>query len=269
MRPGQQQHIALTLWPFLDILSCLAGALTVIIATLLVTQLVEDPVKNQAVNDKLAQMRRELEWKQAEVARYKGYIQKQAQQQAAAQKAREEYLSAQQDLEEQLRRQAMLVSLMQQKDEAQRQIRELRERYAKQEAEINQLRIAQKGRATTNISDRIEVHFTGRGQNLRPTFVECTPDGIVIREGKEMGFVRTQNIGASDDYRRVLGRAGETLGGTVIFLIRPSGVDAFARAEEVALRAGVRNGKLPIPGEGVIDLGPYGGKTTSIPPTGG
>src|SRR5687768_9997518 len=108
-------EIALTLWPFLDILSCLAGALTVIIATLLVTQILEDPEINRAVNDRLAKTRREIEWKRAEVSRYANYLQKQEQRRAVQQKVREDHFLTRQQLEDQMQRQATLVSLMQQR----------------------------------------------------------------------------------------------------------------------------------------------------------
>jgi hypothetical protein len=260
-----EQHIALTLWPFLDILSCLAGALTVIIATVLVTEIVEDPAVSGPLNERLTQAKKENERRRAEIGHYQAYIRDKERQQADLQKAREAYMLTQQDIEDQLRREAMLVSLLRQKEDVERQIQELRDKYARQSAEIGAFRATNQGGVGTNVNDRIEVHFAGRGKDLKPVFVECNMEGIVIRAGHETSFVRIQNISASDEFHRVLNTVETTLGGTVIFLIRPLGVEAFEQAEEVAEQEGVRNGKLPIPGEGVIDLGPYGDQA-AVPP---
>jgi hypothetical protein len=42
--------------------------------------------------------------------------------------------------------------------------------------------------------------------------------------------------------------------GTVIFLIRPSGVETYKRAVKMADELYIRNAKLPMPGFGEIDF---------------
>ncbi len=255
----REEHAVLTLWPFLDILSCLAGALTVVIATVLITDLIEDPVSSQPVNEKLIQINRENKLKMAEIERYREYLKAAERRLTDLQKAKEDDMRKEQELEDGIKRQAMVVSLLRQQDAVEGQIDALRKKHAQQEEQIGVYRKVNQGYQGTNVTDRIEVEYTGRGKGLKPVFVECTENGIIIYTGDKKIFVRSQNVAVSDDFRQIMKLVQSTAGATVIFLIRPAGVEAFEQAETVVNNAGVRNGKLPIPGDGVIDLGPYGG----------
>lgn len=53
---------------------------------------------------------------------------------------------------------------------------------------------------------------------------------------------------------RFLRRVNSQQKGIVIFLIRPDGVSLYDQAIRIAENQKVRNGKLPLPGHGTLDL---------------
>ena len=64
---------------------------------------------------------------------------------------------------------------------------------------------------------------------------------------------------ANADFHGALDRAKGRKDGTVVFLIRSDGVGTYQKAARVADERGVRHGKLPAPGQGVLDMSAYGG----------
>jgi hypothetical protein len=86
------------------------------------------------------------------------------------------------------------------------------------------------------------------------SFVECADSGIVLFEGNEPKRVRTADIGVDPDYQSLLQNVSENPKGIIIFLLRENGLGTFYAAKGVADERGVRTGKLPVIGQGNIDL---------------
>ena len=53
---------------------------------------------------------------------------------------------------------------------------------------------------------------------------------------------------------KLLDRVAQQERGTVIFLVRPNGVGNYYHGKNIARTRYCRNGKLPVPGEGALDL---------------
>ena len=102
----------------------------------------------------------------------------------------------------------------------------------------------------------ILIDPSGIGPNYQPYLVECTADYLELHRTKgDFSFrIPTEEVARSPEYKKFLRRVRAISRGLVIFLIRPEGVGTFKAAEQVALQLKVRNAKLPLPGQGMLDF---------------
>jgi len=101
---------------------------------------------------------------------------------------------------------------------------------------------------------KVRIQPGGSGVNLNPTFVECTASSAVIYEGKTPKRIRRADLRSDETYLALLNRIAEAPKDTVIFLVRDDGLGTFYTARAVARSKYARNGKLPVPGQGKLDL---------------
>jgi len=101
---------------------------------------------------------------------------------------------------------------------------------------------------------------TGSGEGLKPVFVECTSEGIIIHDKPGVTFIEVKNddIENSEEYQKVLQKVNESLDSTLIFLIRPGAVKTYYKANSNAKGKIVRSGKIPLPSLKQIDFGIFG-----------
>ncbi len=87
-------------------------------------------------------------------------------------------------------------------------------------------------------------------------FVECNSTGIVIHGGDAASApVPTATIETSEAYGDLLTRVKNTRDSMVLFLLRKGGNEAYRWAAGIAeTKYQVNTGKLPVPNEGKIDL---------------
>ncbi len=98
------------------------------------------------------------------------------------------------------------------------------------------------------------IRPAGTGRDMVAFFVECADSGIVLFEGDEPKRIRTADIGVDPDYQALLQKVSTTDKGIIIFLMRENGLGTFYAAKGVADERGIRTGKLPVIGQGNIDL---------------
>lgn len=101
---------------------------------------------------------------------------------------------------------------------------------------------------------------TGSGEGLKPVFVECMPEGVIIHDkpGITSIEVKSGDIENSGEYQKVLQKVNESLDSTLIFLIRPGSVKTYYKANSIAKERKVRCGKIPLPSLKQIDFGIFG-----------
>jgi len=94
------------------------------------------------------------------------------------------------------------------------------------------------------------------GSGAKLFFVECTGEGLIIhRPGSDPQRVSSAAIGTDGGYNNFLGQVQRTPGSLLIFLMRQEGHTAWQRGAGLAeSRFEIRTGKLPIPGKGPVDL---------------
>jgi hypothetical protein len=85
-------------------------------------------------------------------------------------------------------------------------------------------------------------------------FVEAARDGLVIHEGDKPWNVPTATIGADPRFKALLDGVKGDAESIVTFLVRPDGLASLGAGQRVAQAAGVRSGRVPLPGGGALDL---------------
>jgi hypothetical protein len=206
---------SLSLFPFLSVLACVIGALTLLITALAIGQLATDTVdvadfraaeaKVQEGTAERAELQARLAWSEAS-------------------------------------------SLERRRSELERERDRLRAELQSVSAELD-------GRSALPTEPRILLQPSGSGQRLSPRFVECRAGELRLHQGGGFGPpIPVDQLPASARYRQFLREVVGLRSGTVIFLIRPDGVRTYNAASAVAAALGVRHGKLPIPGQGEIDF---------------
>lgn len=101
----------------------------------------------------------------------------------------------------------------------------------------------------------VSIRPTGTGAGQDAVFVECTDAGIVLLEGEEIR-IRTADLGNDRRYLDLLEDVASSADKIVIFLLRDNAADAYWAARKIAEQQGSRHGKIPVIGQGRIDLSP-------------
>lgn len=86
-------------------------------------------------------------------------------------------------------------------------------------------------------------------------FVECTGEGIAVHQDGKTFRVTSNAIGADAGYNEFLTSVKRTPKALLIFLVREDGHGAWTRGAGLAeSRFEIKTGKLPVPGKGDLDL---------------
>jgi Skp family chaperone for outer membrane proteins len=256
--------------PFLDILCSLIGVLILIIVVLCVAQMQKIGGRTKedlALAQRFQELQNRVRAAQKSEAETKAKL-------AALEKAKADLAA----------KQARLAELREQLATSAEAAKAREERAAKARLELERLReqIAAVERAAAPLAAEIEklkaeiaarsikpdakppplvVRPSGSGQlGMRPTFfVEAGGSGVVIHKGPGATVkVATDAVATDPEFNAFLGRVKATPNATLIFLIRPSGFWSFRRAAGWAEQQyQINTGKLPLPGDGEVDLSAF------------
>lgn len=254
-RQSRKQEVSL--FPFLDILACVIGNLILIITTVVLEQVDTKPVAEAARFD---EARIEAERDAAEAKRLRDQL-------AELRRSQDRNDSRLQDAHRQLA-------------EAERKSREATARIdalpkpppPDEKLTVERVRLEQKRMQIQEEISRIEVDIAaarkkseqsivvlpaGRAGERGPSravFVEVGADGLTFHEGEAVWSVPVDKLAGDERFQRI----GEALKADeqaiVTFLVRPEGVGVLLQAQQVMKAAGVRFGKVPLPGKGSLDL---------------
>ncbi|MFP6605410.1 MAG: hypothetical protein VCC19_02440 [Myxococcota bacterium] len=252
MARGPSRDLGSSLFPFLSVLACVIGTLTLLIASLAIGQVAED-LLDSAIDplevEHLDAQRAELRALEQEVE--------------ALEHLAEELAAARAELR------ALGVRPDQSELDRQREV-EIRHRSAQLTASLPRLErenedlvASIQGVEVALVNDRpgsdtrpMRILPHGKARPLRPYFVECREDGVrVHHENLRESFYLAR--GSLDDVARLrsfLQRVRGVLDGTVIFLIRPNGVGTYEWVSEMSGRLFVRQAKLPLPSQGSLEF---------------
>ncbi len=275
-RPKDDEGVSL--FPFLSIIACVIGVLTLLIAALALAQMGSN--EGVASLEQYEKVQRELKEIQEEIERLKTEVGDDALQRANEMSEKQrELAAANQRLEQLLKRiielRKLLADLAQEvkgaeggtsKDgmDAERRGNEL----ARLKAEIEQLEkslVAQKEqlaqldkeleeRAKPPVESEVSVLPSGSGLGFEPVFVECTGGSVVIHQGDELPRILATELDQNETFLKLLVEVAASPKKTVVFLIRDNGLGTYRTARNLANVHEARNGKLPVIGKGRLDL---------------
>lgn len=278
-RGGEEEGISL--FPFLSIVACIIGVLTLLISALSLSQMGSN--EDIAGYEQYQKILRQLKEIEAEIARLKKQVSEDelARVNAMADKDRKLAAAMQQlkRLEDEIvKLRALLAQLAQEvqvakggasKDGDNKEV--MRNRLARLKAEIEQLKEnvttqkEQLAQLDKELEERKkppkESEFTvlpgGTGRGFEPVFVECAGGSIVIHQGDDLPRVLAAELEQNETYLRLLTQVAVSPKKTIVFLIRDNGLGTYRKARDLAYLHEAKNGKLPVIGKGRLNLSQF------------
>jgi len=255
-RRRSRDHLALSLLPFLSVLACVIGTLTLLLAALAVGSLGGAPLEQirlaeqfESLAEFLSGGAERLELLEAQLRRSE-HVANEGEELGL----RLAGLGLSPDIS--LEDLEGLVDLTERRKEADRQRRRLGLLLDRSEADLEERADAAAQRSSLQLRAPIVIDPTGLGPTRRPYLVECSKDYIELHRTKGDWTYRIQRheILTSPDFPKFLRRVRAIHDSIVIFMIRPDGVQTFHEAEMLARQHNVRHAKLPLPGQGKLDF---------------
>ena len=256
-RKRSRDHLAVSLFPFLSILACVIGVLTLMITALTLGQVGEKAVNQEAIDRAEEYLRIKADADKADAKSQQviamltqGKLTVDALEKAkadlAALKARRE--AAAKSAASEAQTTEALAKLTRRGEELEKQLKKLHDDAGPLTAEVES---REKSREPV-----VTIRPGGTGVNLKPTFVECAAAGLVLYEGQPPTALAVPRaaMAGSDAFLKLLDRVAQQEGSTVVFLIRPNGIGTYHAASAMARARYAHHGKLPVPGEGRLDL---------------
>ncbi len=243
-----------SLFPFLSILSCVIGVLTLLITAMAISQMDTPEISEtenfedlKATDSKMTVKIKSLE----------------SRLQDSNQHAVE--LFQQQDkltlLLDQLKKSEAEVKSAQEKVDPQFVKMDLDSKIKDLKAEKQQLD-TEYATLEVELADRVDkkegivqVRPGGTGVDFQPTFVECRKEGLVLfKSDGTLHNILASQIGSDVVFLSTLDKLSDTPNSVMTFLLREDGVSTYYRARSIARSRYTKNGKLPVLGKGKLDL---------------
>ena len=254
----------ISLFPFLSIIASVIGVLTMMIATLALAQ---TDTPDVAMIEEYEQTQKELSQAEEKVEQLKIEI---SQTSSDALKLREQkqtldvtveelqtLLTELEKVEKELAKQKEVEVVIPQVDEADRetaadmanQAESLKEELAQLEKELSS--------RTSSKEANVTVLPQGSGLDFQPHFVECAADSIVMHNVKPTQRIRINNITKDKSFLELLNLVANGTNDSIVFLVRSDALSTYNRCKKICDEKEIRSGKLPVVGQGRIDLGAF------------
>lgn len=275
-RRAKEQGEALSLFPFLSILTCLIGTLTMLIALLAMQQVSKTEGDKQKI-EKSEQERLIAETRLRDYNALKDKIQKDkisiTALKISLKELEEKRKVLQEELERLIKEKALRVDEIAKRNKAASKAEELmgelnrfKDKIVKLTADIDRVKkeISEKNALLSTKTKKpistVMVRPSGSRSGLTPTFVECTKDAVVIYDPEGTKRIPASVLKTDQAFNGLLATVKANEQKTIIFLVRSEGIWTFRTASAQADAVDTRYGKLPIVGDGVLDLSLFGVK---------
>lgn len=254
-RTSRKQEVSL--FPFLDILACVIGNLILIITTVVLEQVDTKPVAEAAhLEEALLQAEKDA----AEARRLRQQLadlrNRQDSHDSRLRDAHQAIAEAERKRKEAAARLAALPpppradeTLAVERKRLDEDRRKTDEELRKMEADI----AAAKKKSEQSIMI-LPAGSGGEGRPSRGVFVEVNADGLVILSDGQAWQVPVNGLASDERFRTVIEAVRADEQSIVTFLVRSDGVGVLRQAQNFLKAAGVRFGKVPLPGKGNLDL---------------
>jgi hypothetical protein len=257
-RPGGGDD-DISLFPFLSIIACVIGVLTLMIATVTMTQMDR---KDVAIIEAYETSSAEMAKLQENIARLKKMLEQKFG--SAAVRTHREIEASEKELQSLLKQLEQVTNELEKLKETKVVVPTLkpqqRESVASMEtqlqsitAEVAQMEKDLSGRKEASQS-KFSILPSGSGLDFKPHFIECAGDALVLHDFDPPKTIRAANMVTDKDFLKILETVANGVNDTIVFLIRSDGLNTYYAARKLCSENSIRNGKLPVVGDGKIDL---------------
>ncbi len=253
---------SISLFPFLSVLACVIGTLTLMITALSLGQMDNDTV---ASAEEFERVKKELE---AEEKRVESIEARMKRANAQANEEQQRLIELRQKLQQLMQQQQKLKKAAEEAEvpdlpvvdekKHKEHVERLQEELKAVKEEIEKIRkeLAEKKKPPEEAVVRIRP--SGSGVGLKPTFVECTASAVVLFTGDKPTRVSRGSLSTAPEYLELLDSIAKRSDSTIVFLVRDDAIGTYRSAASVARSHYARNGKLPVIGHGKVDLSLFG-----------
>jgi acyl-CoA synthetase (AMP-forming)/AMP-acid ligase II len=261
-RRQKNKVVFISLLPFLSILACLIGSLSLMITGISFgqmeeTQAPEDVTENQKQNKEYDQIRTDIVVLRNQIKQIQSKIKAVNDEENNLAEVKISYNELTSKLEEAkanttngLRRIGLL-------NEERRQNRVNIEQLKQENANSEKLIISHKSdlafRKDPVNHPRTIVKTITDGSIKTPFFMECKNDQLLFIEKGKLKSTFKMPLISNKEFHSFLTRVNKVNGGGVIFLVRTSGSEVYKKAKRLAIHFSCKNGKIPVQGIGMID----------------
>lgn len=256
-----------SLFPFLSIIAAVIGVLTLMIAAVTLGQMNQDDVKAAIANAiqlealqkqvaaaeaKIEELRLQLEKEQAQLLQTASSRQSELVKSRAELDALIKQLADQQRKTEELKKIEIVIPAIPESeretiDDLQTQLKEVNDRLALLQKQLDE-------RKKPPEEAQVSVLPGGTGLNYVPNFVECTADAIVMHTEDPPLTIRTPQVAAHAKFVALMEKVANSKNETIIFLLRSDSLKTYRVVNKLCTDFQVRNGKLPVVGNGRLDF---------------
>ena len=247
----------ISLFPFLSILACLIGALTILIVALSVSEILQGR-KDEAVaraedyvalQTEIADRKAESEEKEEELRRTNATVVELA-------KIQPRIDEVQAELEDLSKDATRLPPLVRQMEEARKERDRIEDERKKVEAGLVGGR-ERLGELAKQAGKGLPLRILSTSEYFRrvtPVFVEARKEGLVIHSPSQRVQVPRAAIGSNAKFKQAVDYVAAKENRIVVFLVRDDARTSFNQARDFARGKGAVTSKVPLLGGGDLDL---------------
>ncbi|NLS93297.1 MAG: hypothetical protein GXX96_14165 [Planctomycetaceae bacterium] len=250
-----KNKVSVSLFPFMSILACVIGTLTLMLTAMALGQMDNEVVysaeRYKKVEDQIKkeqQLLRKLEEQLKEVG---AGMDEELMKANLRREELERQIAALQDAREAPAEMPDIPPVDEEKhkkrmEAIQEELAEINEEIAKLQPKVAELGDAEES--------KVIIQPSGSGIDLDPTFIECTASGLIFLEEEPPRRLRKADMAGDEAFLALLDGIAKQPKGIVIFLVRDDALDTYFAAHDIARAHYARAGKLPVIGQGQIDL---------------
>ncbi len=269
-RQRDDGETGVSLFPFLSILACMIGTLTLMIMALALTGMTptggreEDEVaraeENARLQKALKASRSKIIERRKQVGQAKAVNQKVTLAQTRVQSLRDAEKMASASAAQVAKLKAQRAALQKTVAQKKARVATMEKDAARLSKELKALNASIATRQQVSSDATLQVLPPSGGAKLTytPTFVEARKTGITIHTGAKPREIATGNIGKDKSFADLLKRLSGDASSQIVLLIRSDGLDARAQVLNHTRKHGVVCGQLPLLGKGKLDLSGVG-----------
>lgn len=269
-RPKKTGHVV-SLFPFLSILACVIGVLTLLITAMALGQMDQEAIRsaridihNKSERDRAyEELLDGINSTEEQVVETRRKIAEAMALKRKLEAAREELAKLDKSiLTKMTSADPQAVDLLAQRNTIRDRISEFKEDLLNFNQLIAQMKKELGLRRSPPQHAVVKIQGGGTGNvnetKQTPTFIECTASTVIVYHsvGKTMR-IRRSSLAGSDSFGKVMRAIRETDNGIAVFLVRDNGVRTYFIARSVARTLYCPHGKLPVVGHGKLDLSAF------------